>query len=217
MRLTATCHRAPSLTLEVFTPPGHDKLIIQIAGKLPADGIPLVCLGDLVGLLSRYVEEIAKVQPGRFVNPYEEAARQMAGADEQFTPFFVPGNKHYAYFMESVSYCAACKSPMISAHKPERIYNQRSLAAQLKRAGWKHESGVISSAHGGELCHECAAKGLASFKCELCGEVRDNTLIQFQHGDPPDYLCKVCYETVTAQEWEKAEEKIWEAHQWDNG
>jgi hypothetical protein len=205
--------KCPGNVLEIFTPPGHEKVIIQVQGKLPNDGIPLGCIKELAGLLQRYVEEIFKEPAKWFENPYEKAANAMKGSGEEFTPALMPGTDRFAYFVLAVDTCANCGTVMTNGHFP--IYNKLTLNAQLERAGWRLRSGIEADVPYGELCQVCADAGVARFKCALCGEERTSNEIKEQYGDPSEYLCTVCYETRTAKEWEEAEERLYAAHRYD--
>lgn len=216
MRIEATCTDAPHITLEVFTPPGHDKIIIQRVGQFPRDGIPLVCLGDLVGLLTRYLEEVNRAHFKKLANPYESAAANFRAHSATFTPCLVPGSRELAYFMLRVKTCAACDTTMVYGSDSFPNQDTSSLMAQLERANWEFASGIVSDFHGGELCETCANQGKAQFKCWLCEQAYPYVEAQERIGDPPDILCKHCYETESAKEWEEAKEAIYRRHRYEH-
>jgi hypothetical protein len=40
--------------------------------------------------------------------------------------------------------------------------------------------------------------------------------VEEQFGDPAEYLCKPCYETVPASVWDAAKERLRRSHQYDH-
>ena len=66
------------------------------------------------------------------------------------------------------------------------------------------------------ICEDCAKAGKATFTCFLCRMER-KTLdeIQYELGDPPDFLCTTCYTTTTAKQWGDAVDELEEAHKYD--
>lgn len=72
-----------------------------------------------------------------------------------------------------------------------------------------------SETNDGKICIECHDAGKASFKCELCGEVRPTNEIEVSFGDPAEHLCKICYGEVSAKDWDKKVEELENEHQYD--
>jgi len=201
------------MVLEVFNPPGHDRFLIQRAGKHPNDGIYFHHLDDLIALLTEFQEKMHNIAPRVFETKHDAAARALLKDSEDFTPSFVTGSDYLAYFVEAVRPCAACNTFMYDGFPK---YNKMTLEKQLERAGWRRKSGVTSGIHNnGDLCQACADAGIAKFKCELCGESRPYSEEKERVGDPPDFLCKACFETVTAKEWDDKVNELELSHQWD--
>jgi hypothetical protein len=112
--------------------------------------------------------------------------------------------------------CESCKWPMIEQKHLDKgvlAHDTTSVAGQLQGAGFKVRSGIFWS---GELCTECAAKAASVFTCELCKQERPSDQVEEQFGDPAEYLCKPCYETVPASVWDAAKERLRRSHQYDH-
>jgi len=113
--------------------------------------------------------------------------------------------------------CPICGKAMV------RKYNEFSFPygidsnqdAQMKRAGIVYVSNTKH--HGEYICVECEEEGMARFTCALCGKEKKTSKIQEAFGDPTEYLCTDCYETVPAKEWDAKVKKLEDAHQWDWG
>ena len=210
MRLQIACKRNPNVQLLAYIPTGRRYLIIQQADKLPQDGIPLSCLPELVTILTHYHELVMQAPPDVYMTPFSWAEKQLTRkVSEDFTPFLVPDRDDSAFFILPISHCANCDTIMYGS----ATHGVPSIDVQLKRAQWHRASGVSSPAHGGYLCQPCSV--IASFKCHLCGEIRPMGEVKARIGDPPDFLCTTCFETVTAREWHEAVEKLNNEHRYD--
>jgi len=127
----------------------------------------------------------------------------------------------YALFLVSLSVCPKCGHEMIAS--PDRYggrwtdmfpkYEKATLEAQAKRAGLHIKSRV--RVDGEYICTSCEQEGKADFLCELCGQRKPTDKIKESFGDPAEYLCSDCFETVTAEVWEKKAEELHEIHRWD--
>jgi len=93
-------------------------------------------------------------------------------------------------------------------------YWRENLKSQMERANIMFR-GDVKDKDDHYICEECAKAGKSTFICDLCGEERSSELKQESFGDPPDFLCKVCYETVPAKIWEKKHDELWHEHRWD--
>jgi len=116
-----------------------------------------------------------------------------------------------------VSTCAACQSPMVAPPRSQapfpRAMNE-TFGAQIKAAGWQVASEACL-ADGGRICDRCERAGLATFRCHLCGLLRSTSQVQEGFGDPAEYLCVPCFETVPAKRWAEACAALREAHKYD--
>ena len=203
----------PSITLELFSPPGRDKMLVQVQGKQPNDGIPYELIPDLLDALRDLVEKYTDTF-SPYVNQWNAAAEAMERertTSENFVPYTV--DMGHAAMLVEVGKCAHCHTTMTSGSSPR--WHLARFEEQLKRARWRKASGVMSDADGGELCQVCADEGVAKFKCELCEELRPYAMQAYRSGD--GYLCQVCFETVTAKEWKEAQRRLDEEHRWDFG
>ena len=92
-------------------------------------------------------------------------------------------------------------------------YIEMTQQAQAERAGVVFRSNVTVDEH--YICVECAEAGKADFLCVLCNERKSTDKIQERYGDPPDFLCKDCYKTVSAEVWETKCDELREEHRYD--
>lgn len=134
--------------------------------------------------------------------------------NENFIPKY-DDKSHSAIFALKCNPCGCCNKPMIpdidSRLFPTWIkINQNS---QLERS----EINVASKSNkdNKQICKVCEAEGRSSFICSLCNMNRKSDLKEFTVGDPESCLCKVCYDTVTAKEWENKKEELFQKHRYD--
>jgi hypothetical protein len=127
---------------------------------------------------------------------------------------------HYGRMIVAVELCHTCKKPMVA--RPQLVSYEHGLFpkhidenfdAQLKRAGWVEKS--HSKVDNSWICEECASQGKASFVCALCNERRTSDQVEERFGDPPEFLCKTCYSSVSALKWDQKTEELNEAHRYD--
>jgi len=140
---------------------------------------------------------------------------------EEFVPELIE-NEGYAKVIIQLSKCSVCNRPMIKMEKKDTqrmrnlfpYYWKTNLDSQLKRAGIQYE-GTSKDTRDNYVCEECSKAGKGSFTCALCGEERSTDLKEESFGDPPEYLCKVCYESVSASVWSKKTDELYKSHRWD--
>jgi hypothetical protein len=145
-----------------------------------------------------------------------------AGKVEDFTPTRYPDepNSVYYLFLMQVRKCQTCGRPImpyVAEHERSFVfprYVRIDQEAQMKRAGIQ-PVGTWSVERDAYLCEECTKAGKDTFTCALCDQERTSDLEQFRYGDPPDFLCTPCYESVSASKWEAEIERIEEAHRYD--
>ncbi len=129
---------------------------------------------------------------------------------------FVPQllEEGYGIVLVAVSTCAKCSRTMIATGKGYDFpaFWKAGRTEQLRRADWR-EKAFVTNADGGALCKECAETD-GAFRCELCKQVRQGEPEDL-FGDPAEYLCTPCFETVPAKTWAEAVSRLMDAHQYD--
>jgi hypothetical protein len=136
-------------------------------------------------------------------------------------PVIFEGGVHaYGFMIVELHKCPKCKKMMIRRdnsstwyRSPFPRYANYDFSLQLKRAGWVLESSVMVDDEF--ICQECADAGKADFECFLCKERKPTDRIQERYGDPADFLCKDCYETVPAKVWDDTSDKLMDSHRYD--
>ena len=138
---------------------------------------------------------------------------------DEYTPEFT---KRGAKLEILVSTCGTCNRKMlnITSKQVGRLrglfpyFYGASLRAQLERANIMFR-GDTKDKDDHYICEECDKSGKSTFICALCEEERTSELKHDSWGDPPEFLCTVCYETVPAKTWEKKERKLYDSHRYD--
>lgn len=128
----------------------------------------------------------------------------------------------YGKLLVSLTQCPSCNRIMLKRYSYqwsgfESIFPkwlQIQLREQLSKADILIYS-QFKNRNDKFICIECAKDGKNTFTCDLCGEERTSDLKETSYGEPPDYLCKVCYESVPAKEWDQRNEKLLQAHKYD--
>jgi uncharacterized protein YbaR (Trm112 family) len=131
----------------------------------------------------------------------------------------------YADVFIHIEICPVCRKPMIDVPRGKLNntwlselfdhYYQANLTAQMKRAGIICR-GEVKDKDDNYICEECEAAGKSSFVCSLCKQEYPSSDKQESFGDPPEYLCKYCYETVPAKVWKDKRQQLEGAHRWDS-
>jgi hypothetical protein len=129
------------------------------------------------------------------------------------------GNVYVEMLLEA-NECPLCGKVMIKK-SPSRFNNifpnyfRLNQDAQMKEAGMVYESDI--EVDGEWICVECAKAGKATFLCALCGERKPSDTEQesFGIGAFSHYLCKDCYETVSANVWDKKCKELRNKHKYD--
>ena len=93
------------------------------------------------------------------------------------------------------------------------LYTDNSQESQMRRAGLVFKTDI--QVDGYLICDECVKAGKADFLCALCNTRKSTDKIQESIGDPPEHLCKDCYNTVTAKVWEKKYTELLKSHTYD--
>lgn len=120
-------------------------------------------------------------------------------------------------FKLKVIVCPKCDKKMIDAeywnlYSSFPVYHKQALQSQISRKDMVIRSEIKHNDYA-YVCKTCV--GLAEFKCYSCKQQDVVKNIKYRNGDPPDYLCKKCFKSKTAEEWENLKYEIQELHQWD--
>lgn len=128
----------------------------------------------------------------------------------------------YAKVVIALEECSSCGKSMVKVREEDTrrlsdlfpLYIKDNLKSQLERAGiqWL---GYQTDKFGECLCEECSKAGKGKFICALCNEERSSNLIERCFGYPPEYLCRTCYVTVPAKQWDIKVKELHDSHRWD--
>ncbi|MCJ7507540.1 MAG: hypothetical protein MUO85_02265 [candidate division Zixibacteria bacterium] len=127
------------------------------------------------------------------------------------------GQTHYGKVLVELEKCHICHRYMINSRDAKYglfpKYDKITIEKQMERAGWVQRSSVeVDEKY---ICCECAEAGKADFHCSLCNQRRLTDKIQESFGDPAEFLCTPCYESVPAKVWDEKVEKLREVHRYD--
>ena len=133
-----------------------------------------------------------------------------------YTPSLYYGR--YAMMLVELEVCPICNRLMMPRYggrrySPFPATQEASEETQLKNAGWVKSGRTWLN--GQYVCEECERNGRVLFTCELCGKEQSSTEVQESFGDPPEYLCKGCYASVSAKDWTEKVDGLRKSHQWD--
>jgi hypothetical protein len=111
-------------------------------------------------------------------------------------------------FAMQVRPCHVC-SRLVMPVKDPYIERQAEAVGLVKYGGRHPENSALP------VCADCLAQDKVKFTCWLCKQDRPSSHIQESIGDPPDLLCRDCFETVSAKVWDEATDKLTEEHRYD--
>ena len=128
----------------------------------------------------------------------------------------------YDKFYLKITECPNCKRKMIDAdynalYSAFPFWEKMNFEAQRLRKGFAIRSNQsfdddkMCGSH--YWCIDCKDK--IEFKCFNCKEMRLKKDMEYRYGDPPDFLCKFCYETVSAKDWNELIKAIEDNHRWE--
>ena len=127
--------------------------------------------------------------------------------------FWVDGDRGYGLVLVQIDRCPTCGRWMVDRDRPWPGWYAINFDAQMRQIGWRESTSV--GGDRGTICSRCKEEGRATFTCKSCGTVRTVDQVQTQFGDPPDFLCKTCYETVFAKRWNKLVNALEKKHRYD--
>lgn len=129
------------------------------------------------------------------------------------------GNGVYIEMCLEGKLCPVCNKPMLNKHNfnyGDNIfpnYYIQHQKAQMERCGIEFISSAVVDNE--RICEACAAQGKACFKCHYCNAMLSSELIEKSFGEPAEYLCKNCYETLSAKKWDEAVKQLEDDHEYD--
>lgn len=141
---------------------------------------------------------------------------------EEYTPQIIKetDTRAYATMLVELVKCPLCGKWMIGTgdriYGPFPKYFRISDKAQSKLAGWV-QKGHRDYGIDKYICVECEQADKATFTCALCHQQKKSSEIEQSFGDPAEHLCKDCYSSVPAKEWDKRVSELEEEHQYDFG
>lgn len=106
--------------------------------------------------------------------------------------------------------CPICHRPMIRPFA-QRVEYRLSPKAQMERADIVRPGDEIPGSDR-VACEVCTQEGKIVFTCAFCGQERRSDLLHESHPEP---VCTICYNTLTAAEWEAKEDALHEEHRYD--
>lgn len=117
------------------------------------------------------------------------------------------GFAYYAFSVKAVQ-CPRCGTLMVED------VNTLDSWRQLERVGLRRTG--IGLVEGKVICLQCEAQYYRElFTCDLCLNHYSKTEIQWQmHKNGHVYLCKTCFGTVNAKEWQNAVEQLQREVDW---
>ena len=93
------------------------------------------------------------------------------------------------------------------------MYIKIDQKAQMKEAGLVYQTSIFVDDE--PICEECEKLGKADFECAICEKRHTTDKIEESIGYPPEFLCKNCYETVSAKEWNEKYDELLKDHRYD--
>lgn len=163
-----------------------------------------------------------KGQEGADVISYAEDDRLFASSESPaagYVPFLLDEANKIVLFALQMEQCPVCNVYMLPEGEYSRLFPLRAdmgLRAQLARAHWQPRSTVYDDTRETYICQRCAKEGKLTFTCALCNEVRQSNESQLARGMPAEHLCKSCYATVPAKQWDEAVARLEERHKFDH-
>lgn len=138
----------------------------------------------------------------------------------EYTPKIIEEKYNGAYgeMLVELQRCPICQKYMIVNYENRYSstfphYKNLDFNAQIKAAGWVKKS--YAKIDDKYICEVCKESGKASFTCALCAQRHSMDKIQDSFGDPPELLCKNCYEITPAKLWDEKVNTLRDAHKYD--
>lgn len=135
---------------------------------------------------------------------------------EDYIPKVISNKPTYIQMVVEGNVCGICDKTMLPRFGYGVIFPKWlkiDQDAQMRSAGFVYTSNVLVDDH--PICEECEAAGKADFLCALCNQRKSSDKKQEQFGDPAEFLCFDCYNTVPAAVWHKKCDELIKEHQYD--
>ena len=115
--------------------------------------------------------------------------------------------------------CNICKKPMIREGRGALMnggvfpnYIGLNIQEQVKNGCLEFMSHF--KVDDKEICITCKEAGRADFVCQSCHQRKSTDKMKESIGDPPDFLCVDCYNTVPAAVWDSLKDHLYEEHKY---
>ncbi len=120
-------------------------------------------------------------------------------------------------YLEACEHCGALVLP--TSMRKQRVWDGGSevdckLRDEQLAATGVHWAAKTSAWHH-IICEQCEVSGKFLEKCAMCDQDVSSADIEESIGDPPEYLCRHCFENVPAKTWRDKIKALDKAHQWD--
>jgi hypothetical protein len=140
----------------------------------------------------------------------------------KYVPQVIVDDEDYTIvsFALKVDKCVICKSLTMAkiTHYSYFPFPNRWIGDQedqMTAAGIRPLGGHTYHPEDGPICNVCAEQGLGRFLCAGCGLERAVSHQKERIGDPPEFLCMTCYETMPAKRWNEIKNELNERHKYD--
>ena len=88
-----------------------------------------------------------------------------------------------------------------------------SVTAQLQRGAISIDQGYKAGLD--HVCGDCINEGKVQVECQACHKQVSLNDTHFKVGDPPEFICRECHETMPAAAYEKMVDQLEQRHQYD--
>lgn len=118
----------------------------------------------------------------------------------------------YGVVVVEILKCKSCESDMVS---PIERSDQSPFTFRLPMSSQIEQAGRKMAAGAKGVCADCYESGNITENCRICEEDRKPSEIEETIGGKY-HLCKPCYETVSAKEWEDTIDNLRVQVRWEN-
>jgi len=126
---------------------------------------------------------------------------------------------HHVKVLVELRPCAVCKRKTVwnLGKDPWQRTFPCYIRATFERQIAKTDIRFVGGTNGDRepVCIDCVKAGAITCECALCGKSKPSSEMEESVGDPPEHLCKSCYETVPAKIWDENLAALEESHKYD--